>query len=122
MTNAEKYTTLEERVTAFRKFCTTNKCNKCPAHVDSPLRKSGFGFDRCAIRWLELEAENAETKEAELKPCPFCGSAAILQNRIYGFARVGFFVKCSNGKCGIAQDFTSQTKETAIADWNRRAK
>ena len=122
MTNEEKFATTEERVTAFREFCHKTKyCNTCPAHLNMSERKSGFGFDGCAIKWLTLEAESTETKEEKLKPCPFCGSEAILQKRIYGFGRVGFFVKCSNGECGIVQDFTSQTKEAAIADWNGRA-
>ena len=56
----------------------------------------------------------------KLKPCPFCGSEALLED-LGSYEKCGrYFVRCS--KCGIAQDNLWSTKKTAIIRWNRRVK
>lgn len=55
---------------------------------------------------------------SNLKPCPFCGGEAILED-CGGCMNCGrFFVRCT--KCEIAQDYLWATKQTAIWRWNRR--
>ncbi|MBQ6232824.1 MAG: Lar family restriction alleviation protein [Clostridia bacterium] len=56
----------------------------------------------------------------KLKPCPFCGGEAVLEDcgPYYGEGR--FFVRCS--KCDIVQEHLWATKQTAIKAWNRRVK
>ena len=55
---------------------------------------------------------------SELKPCPFCGGEAELVD-----CEAFFYVRCSNhDECKIfviTEDM--ETKEDAIAIWNRRA-
>lgn len=61
----------------------------------------------------------------KLKPCPFCGGEAII-NEIPPHTHViatfmpdckGMcFIECSQCSCGIGED----TKELAIERWNRR--
>jgi len=48
----------------------------------------------------------------ELRPCPFCGSNFVNMNR------VGWWVVCEN--CG-AEGPAKETREEALATWNRRA-
>lgn len=55
----------------------------------------------------------------KIKPCPFCGKEAVLEDcgpSYYGEGR--FFVRCS--KCDIVQEHLWATKQTAIKRWNRR--
>ena len=56
----------------------------------------------------------------KLKPCPFCGSEAVLEDlggpSVFGEGR--FFVKCPS--CGVEQGGLWATKQTAIKRWNRR--
>lgn len=128
MTNEEKFATTEERVTAFRNFCTTHECNKCPARPGMSQRKSGFGFDRCASRWLKLKVcKEPEPKNAELKPCPFCGGEAKLASQKWGLSFA--YVKCSKCHAKICVDKIKLPgvplellSEMAISEWNRRAK
>ena len=54
----------------------------------------------------------------EIRPCPFCGGEAKLEDLGGGMNCGRFFVKCT--KCEIAQDALSATKQTAIKRWNRR--
>ena len=56
----------------------------------------------------------------KLKPCPFCGSEALLED-LGSYGEGGrYFVRCS--KCEIVQDKLWRTKKTAIKRWNRRVK
>lgn len=50
----------------------------------------------------------------ELKPCPFCGGKARLNQAYDG----SFCVQCT--KCGNGT-LMEKTKETVIKKWNRRA-
>lgn len=54
-----------------------------------------------------------------LKPCPFCGSDAILEDLGGAVTSGRYFVRCP--KCKVAQDSLWATKQTAIKRWNRRA-
>lgn len=68
----------------------------------------------------------------ELKPCPFCGSKAILNrekevaspvlktNKIPPRPCVYSWVKCQNKKCGIST-MAVKNEEQAAALWNDRA-
>lgn len=71
MTNAEKYKTVYERSTAFRKFCGENiskhSCSKCILH----------DYNVCEFAWLDLEHKE------ELKKCPFCGGEAKVTSSIH---------------------------------------
>lgn len=51
---------------------------------------------------------------AELKPCPFCGGKAEMEDvgRLY-------FVRCR--RCGVNQDHLYHSKQAAVKAWNRRA-
>lgn len=126
MTNAEKYTTTEDRVTAFRKFCHRQKgCDKCSASRDQSKSKCTFGFDWCALAWLAREAENAKPKEEELKPCPFCGSKAKLAYTTEGEKRAR--VSCSKCHAEVLIDgrvmswlSVNEMVDTAITEWNLR--
>lgn len=37
----------------------------------------------------------------EIKACPFCGAEADIENTTIGGGKRVYFVKCSNGKCGV---------------------
>jgi hypothetical protein len=49
----------------------------------------------------------------EIRPCPCCNGESVIQKWN------GFYIKCTNGGCGLIQpDFN--TREEAISAWNRR--
>ena len=53
----------------------------------------------------------------KLKPCPFCGSAAVF--RCNGENQ--YLVRCGNLFCKVyATTYVETTKAKAIAAWNRR--
>lgn len=129
MTNAEKFATSEERVTAFREFChRMRRCDKCPTVLDKKEPKSRFGFDLCALRWLTLEVcQEPEPKNAKLKPCPFCGGEAKFASQKWGLSFA--YVKCSKCHAKVCVDKMELPgvplellSEMAISEWNRRAK
>lgn len=57
----------------------------------------------------------------ELKPCPFCGGAAMLITCKYRHNQTLYYVTCSNDDCAIAPE-TSEYLEAryAVEYWNRR--
>ena len=69
--------------------------------------------------------------EVTLKPCPFCGSEAVLkmdrQPQLANDARLGkapialhYWVKCTKRDCGVSP--AAQNAQSAVIDgWNRRA-
>ena len=60
-----------------------------------------------------------------LKPCPFCGSMATIHCDIPRLHAYGYGVGCSNPNCTAYSGYgmmTCETKEEAVAAWNRRAK
>lgn len=110
MTNLEKYKTAQDREMAFRWFCKAHHCEACPL---SDFRGSSefcplhYG---CVLKWLEMEAEE------ELLPCPFCGGKA---SAVDSGVSIAAHVRCDNCHSSSG-DY--DTKEEAIAAWNRRAK
>lgn len=52
----------------------------------------------------------------KLKPCPFCGGAAILQH-----IRAGHRVCCDNPECIVSPEVVEDSPDEAIAAWNTRA-
>ncbi len=62
---------------------------------------------------------NNRAKNNGLKPCPFCGSYAILEKFNNGECDM-YTVQCSNPKCQ-AETITSNKAEDVIAIWNRRS-
>ncbi len=57
----------------------------------------------------------SEKKEIILKPCPFCGGKAILDD--CGDKR-SYFVRCE--KCKVAQEHLYRAYRAAVTAWNRR--
>ena len=54
------------------------------------------------------------------KPCPFCGSEAILKP--IGMSRYAWYICCENPGCEVRPHTNAfKTPEDAIKDWNRRA-
>lgn len=98
MTNGEKFKTLNERKTAFNKFCLGN------VNCDST------GCSECALEWLEAEVE-----ESKPLPCPFCECSDIRVKRQDGLA----FIECA--RCGIRTRLITSENDAIVA-WNRRAK
>jgi Lar family restriction alleviation protein len=67
--------------------------------------------------------EPAQTSPVALKPCPFCGGGAVLDELFSrGEAKdpsaYNWFVHCT--KCTVQQT-CDHTRDQAIAAWNRRA-
>lgn len=56
MTNAEKYTTVEECANEFLRFCENNKCQRCKLQS---VRSKVW----CVFAWLNLEDEEEVVKE-----------------------------------------------------------
>jgi Lar family restriction alleviation protein len=52
----------------------------------------------------------------KLRECPFCGGKAKIQGR--GYLTEDYRVYCTS--CGCSTKQWTQTKEEAIAAWNRR--
>lgn len=109
MTNEEKYKTTDDRVYAFRKHCRDKgTCRDCALNETGVSRT--ICVDRCILNWLALEA-----KEEKPLNCPFCGGEAKA-------TRLGdkeFSVRCDG--CFVETD-AYDTKDDAIAAWNRRVK
>lgn len=65
------------------------------------------------------------SNKVELKPCPFCGGKAIINEippHTHGLAKFmpdcsgEVFIECTNCTCGIS----ANSKNEAITAWNRR--
>ena len=105
MKNQEKYKTAKEREQAFVRFCGQHICHRCPLNERRKISACG-----CTFGWLEMEAEK------ELLPCPFCGGKA---SAVDSGVSIVAYVRCDNCHSSSG-DY--DTKEEAIAAWNRRAK
>ena len=58
----------------------------------------------------------------ELKPCPFCGSNAIVIATNYRHDETYFRVKCMNKECHvIPSTYENTSMDYVIEIWNRRA-
>jgi len=53
----------------------------------------------------------------ELKPCPCCGSKAVLKRMSSG----DDYVKCSNPNCGMRTKRCKDNVNCAVMVWNARA-
>jgi len=53
----------------------------------------------------------------ELKPCPFCGGVAEIQDETTGIRTTIYFVECLNCVAGTQWEYK---KENAIKAWNTR--
>lgn len=53
----------------------------------------------------------------ELKPCPFCGGKNV---KLYTYTGVMnyYYIECDDCYCGTGHE---ESKEIAVAAWNRRA-
>lgn len=54
-----------------------------------------------------------------LKPCPFCGGQAVVQEMHYSMLQSENFVKCIN--CGAESSRYYDDIHSAIKAWNRRS-
>ena len=58
----------------------------------------------------------------KLKPCPFCGCEATVKSKKYVYLGVMYFAGCENKGCKVcSKTIMFQSKNDAIAAWNRRA-
>lgn len=57
----------------------------------------------------------------ELKPCPFCGGAAVVK-KVPDTLVLPWYVRCDNADCSMwVATCNRNTQEEAIWLWNRRA-
>ena len=57
----------------------------------------------------------------ELKPCPFCGGAAIMRENKNSYVP-RFYVRCGNNDCQmLCATCNRETEEEAAEVWNQRA-
>lgn len=58
----------------------------------------------------------------KLKPCPFCGSNAIVIANNYRHNQTTFCVKCNNDDCRVIPvTYEYSEMNNAIEAWNKRA-
>ena len=66
----------------------------------------------------DRRAERGDT--VELKPCPFCGNEAVMQNVfLMGVGAKWFYVKCV--ECCAEINDPAPSEKMAANKWNRRA-
>ena len=59
--------------------------------------------------------------KSNIKPCPFCGSEAILENEKISSNSRYTTIKCKNYKCEARiTQWGADTESKAIEDWNKR--
>lgn len=106
MTNAEKFKTLEERISAFDKFCKQPNCDGCPvAHACGKSRAYA------SLKWLDLQF----TDGIKVEKCPYCGSDCYVESHSEGHE-----VRCTQRHCYVGKTFES--KIDAITAHNRLCK
>ena len=67
---------------------------------------------------LKPRVETGEPPNSEMKPCPFCGGEAFFASFCSG-TKTLWQAGCKSWECGTLNR-SQQTKEKAIAAWNRR--
>lgn len=72
MKNREKFWSIKERVTEFRKWCKNHRKLDRSGNIDCK-----HDCWACLMRWPDLEAE-----EEKLIPCPFCGAETRVEEYI----------------------------------------
>lgn len=61
--------------------------------------------------------------QLELKPCPFCGSRAVLKCAEHDGLEYSSVACCRVGICPAGGGFSpQQSKQQAVEKWNRRVK
>ncbi len=61
------------------------------------------------------------TANKKLKPCPFCGSEAMIVNDwSVGFQKEMYTVECTNDECTATINKMKETQDEVIKIWNRR--
>ena len=62
-----------------------------------------------------------ETKKIDLKPCPFCGCKAVIEDISTEDERY-YMIQCKNEECGASACFGdhSTTKKGTTDAWNKR--
>lgn len=64
-----------------------------------------------------------QTKQPELKPCPFCGSSAVLKCAEHDGLEYSSVACCRVGICPASGGFSpQQSKQEAAEKWNKRVK
>ena len=60
----------------------------------------------------------------KLKPCPFCGSKAVIYDHIHTGSECRYSVACADNGCYCSRlkNCTPMCKAEAISAWNRREK
>ena len=74
------------------------------------------------IDWLDEEVK--EETEVSLKPCPFCGSKAVIEYETGGYMGEyrGYYVRCSNADCIAGEMFYPEPHlKDAVEMWNKGA-
>ena len=67
----------------------------------------------------ECMSNGFDKKKDRLKPCPFCGSKALMYEDVLPFQRWSC-VRCSSKDCEVA--LFEKTLDEAVEKWNRRVK
>lgn len=58
---------------------------------------------------------------SELKPCPFCGGAAMVIANQYRYGQTSYCVKCTDIHCQVTPvTYEHCELKDAIESWNRR--
>jgi len=80
--------------------------------------------DLTAAEILALERGERTIRDSlkvELKPCPFCGSEAIIKTNTGNIKTAyWFWVECKNDECDHLDMCPRKTQEQAESDWNTR--
>jgi len=72
-------------------------------------------------RWfLKQRRTGKMATRTELKPCPFCGAAAEIENYVDD-GRDEWWVFCGNTDCPVTSQTIGIEREDAVMNWNKRA-
>ena len=62
--------------------------------------------------------------EENIKPCPFCGSKAVLKEYVsescVDIPFPYYYVKCTSNNCGANIGVSTMSRKEAIKYWNKR--
>lgn len=66
---------------------------------------------------MKIKIKTVKTKHS-LKPCPFCGGQATVQEYPIAYCKTTYFVKCTN--CYARSNSYLANPASAVEAWNRR--
>ena len=66
-----------------------------------------------------MKETDIKVRGPDLKPCPFCGSRAMMRRRI-DLPIAAFYAVCSNSRCSC-RSLAYLCKDEVARVWNRRA-